>query len=215
MSRRLPVYILIDTSASMAGEPIKAVKAGLELLIKALMTEPEAIETAHISVITFESKVEQIVPLTELASFKVPKLKTGAATSMGEALTFLVDCVNKELRTGSDDVKPDWRPLVFLLTDGNPTDNLQIGIDAIKKVKFANFVACAAGEGAKIEILKKITNDVVSLKKTNEDAIKAFFKWVSESVRKTSKKVNLKKQASSDNDDNGLPPPPPEIDVIL
>ncbi len=53
--RRLPVYLLLDTSGSMGGEPIEAVKNGVQVMISSLRQNPQAIETAFLSVITFDS----------------------------------------------------------------------------------------------------------------------------------------------------------------
>lgn len=50
--RRLPVYLLLDTSGSMYGEPIEAVKNGVQTLISTLRSDPYALETAYISIIT-------------------------------------------------------------------------------------------------------------------------------------------------------------------
>ena len=66
MSKRLPVYILIDTSGSMKGEPIESVKVGLSDMIASLRLDPYALETPCISIITFNSNVNQILPLTDL-----------------------------------------------------------------------------------------------------------------------------------------------------
>lgn len=63
--RRLPVYLLLDTSGSMYGEPIAAVKNGVEMLLSTLRQDPYALETAYISIITFDSTAQQIVPLTD------------------------------------------------------------------------------------------------------------------------------------------------------
>jgi uncharacterized protein with von Willebrand factor type A (vWA) domain len=65
--RRLPVYLLLDTSGSMTGEPIEAVKNGVQVMISSLRQNPQAIETAFISIITFDSVAKQVVPLTDLA----------------------------------------------------------------------------------------------------------------------------------------------------
>ena len=46
MSRRLPVYLLLDTSGSMMGEPIAAVETGVQTLVSALRQDPYALETA-------------------------------------------------------------------------------------------------------------------------------------------------------------------------
>ena len=56
--RRLPVYLLLDTSGSMYGEPIEAVKNGVQTLISTLRSDPYALETAYISIITKVSQVK-------------------------------------------------------------------------------------------------------------------------------------------------------------
>jgi uncharacterized protein YegL len=81
--RRLPVYLLLDTSGSMSGEPIEAVKNGVQVLVSTLRQDPYALETACISVITFESNAQQLVPLTDLSSFQQPSLSAGGGTSLG------------------------------------------------------------------------------------------------------------------------------------
>ena len=69
--RRLPVYLLLDCSGSMVGEPIEAVKQGVKALLQS-SRDPQALETAYLSVITFDSSARQIIPLTELMLFKEP-----------------------------------------------------------------------------------------------------------------------------------------------
>ena len=51
--RRLPVYLLLDTSGSMRGEPIESVKVGLESMISSLRQDPFALESVHLSIIKF------------------------------------------------------------------------------------------------------------------------------------------------------------------
>ena len=60
--RRLPVYLLVDTSGSMHGEAIEAVRNGLQVLVSALRQDPYALDTAYLSVITFNSSAQQIIP---------------------------------------------------------------------------------------------------------------------------------------------------------
>ena len=59
--RRLPVYLLLDCSGSMSGEPIEAVRQGIATLISDLQGDPQALETAYLSVITFDSSAQQVV----------------------------------------------------------------------------------------------------------------------------------------------------------
>ena len=210
--RRLPVYLLVDTSGSMHGEAIESVRNGLQVLVSALRQDPYALETAWLSVITFDSRAQQITPLTELMSFQIPELRVSGMTAMGEALSLLADCIQREVVKGSAEQKVDWKPIVFLLTDGAPTDDLDRGINAIRQVKTGTFVACAAGPGADTSTLKKITEAVISLDTADSNSIKAFFQWVSSSISVSSQKIDSGKEVSGLDE---LPPPPPELNIVL
>src|SRR5215213_1927147 len=121
--RRLPVYLLLDTSGSMSGEPIEAVKNGVQVMISSLRQNPQAIETAFISIITFGSTADQIIPLTDLASFQMVDLRASGTTSLGEALKLLSIKIDTEVAKTTTEQKGDWKPLVFIMTDGLPTDD--------------------------------------------------------------------------------------------
>lgn len=208
--RRLPVYLLLDTSGSMSGEPIEAVKTGVQALVSSLRQDPHAAETAYLSIVTFDSDARQLVPLTDLAMFQPPPLQVTGFTSLGAGLATLADCIKREVVKTSADVKGDWKPLIFLMTDGVPTDDWQAGLELLRAVKTGSIVACAAGPGADAEMLKGITETVVKLDDLDQGSIRAFFKWVSSSISVRSQRVD--QGAAGQND---LPPPPPEVNVVL
>lgn len=211
--RRLPVYLLLDVSGSMSGEPIEAVKNGVQILVSTLRQDPYALETAYLSVITFDSSSQQVVPLTELASFQTPNIRAGGVTALGDALSLLADRIDAEVAKTTAEVKGDWKPLVFIMTDGSPTDDWVKGFEKLKKVRTGVIVACAAGQGADTSILKKIAEVVVALDTADSNTIKAFFKWVSASVSTGSQKVDQGQKEVTGLGD--LPPPPPEVNVVL
>lgn len=211
--RRLPVYLLLDTSGSMYGEPIEAVKNGVQTLISTLRSDPYALETAYLSIITFNSTAQQITPLTELAAIQQPNINAGGCTVLGGALELLAKKVDSEITKTTAEVKGDWRPLVFLMTDGEPTDNITKGLEEFKKCKFGMVVACAAGQGANVNTLKQITENVVQLDTADSATIKAFFKWVSASISTSSKSVEETSAESTTMSE--LPPPPAEVNIVL
>ena len=212
MARRLPVYLLLDVSGSMSGEPIAAVQNGVQTMVSALMADPMALESAFLSVIAFSNSAEQIVPLTELNQFHPPQLTAGGMTCLGEALSYVAECAEREVVKNTPEAKGDWKPLVFIMTDGAATDDVAKGLAAFRKRKWGIVVACAAGSGADTNELSKITEAVVMMDTADSTTISKFFKWVSASITTSSKSVGStnKEVASLDQ----LPPPPPEIQIV-
>lgn len=197
----------------MYGEPIEAVKNGVQVLVSTLRQDPYALETAYLSIITFDSSAQQVSPLTELAAFQQPNIQASGCTALGEALALLSQKADQEVTKTTAEQKGDWKPLVFIMTDGEPTDDLNKGLAEFKKRKWGMVVACAAGSGANTDTLKKITECVVSLDTADSATIKAFFKWVSASVSSGSMKVE--ETGAEATTLNELPPPPPEVNIVV
>ena len=210
--RRLPVYLLLDTSGSMTGEPIEAVKNGVQMMVHSLRQNPQAIETAFVSIITFDFEAKQLIPLTDLASFQTVDLKAAGTTALGAALSLLADKLENEVTKTTLEQKGDWKPIVFIMTDGVPTDDWQAGFQKLKAVKKGLIVGCAAGNNADDKVLKEIADQVVRLSNTDADSIGKFFQWVSASIATTYTKleetgIDLTKK-------DQLPPPPSELVIV-
>ncbi|WP_434279572.1 vWA domain-containing protein [Acinetobacter sp. CE-15] len=210
--RRLPVYILLDTSGSMRGEPIHSVNVGLQSMLSALRQDPYALESVYLSVITFDIEAKVYLPLTPLDQVQIPDLDVPnvGATFMGAALELLAQEVQQNVQKSSNDVKGDWRPLLFLMTDGSPSDvyAYQQIVPTIKQLNFATIVACAAGPKAKTESLLQLTDQAVVLDTMDSNSFASFFKWVSASVVAGSSSAGV-------SDSISLPPPPAEIQLVL
>lgn len=210
--RRLPVYLLLDTSGSMKGEPVESVKTGVQALVSYLRQDPFALESVYLSIITFDREAKVIVPLTGIDQFQVPDITTpdSGPTHLGEALDLLCNQVDKELIKSNEDVKGDWKPLAFIMTDGSPSDlqRYREAIPEVKKRNFASIVACAAGVNAKEDVLKELSHHVVRLDTADSASFGQFFKWVSASVSVGSQSMGATGSVV-------LPPPPPEIHTVV
>jgi len=106
--------------------------------------------------------------------------------------------------------KGDWRPLLFIMTDGSPSDTLIYNEWAakIRKKGFATIIACAAGAKAKEEPLRKVADHIVTLDTMDSSTFCGFFKFVSETV--TAGAVSMGATATV-----ALPPPPKEVHVVV
>jgi len=210
-TRRLPVYLLLDTSGSMRGEPIESVNVGLRSMLASLRQNPYALESVYLSIITFDSTVQEVLPLTALTQLQLPEIvcPNSGATFLGEALEFVCDRLQRDLVKADAEQAGDWRPLLFIMTDGKPSDTLayEEAIPRVKAAPFAAVIACAAGPKSVPDQLKELTNQVVSLDTMDSATFASFFQWVSAAV------VSGGQQAASSN--SSLPPPPPEINLVF
>lgn len=205
--RRLPVYFLLDTSGSMFGEPIQALNNALSGMIYSLRTDAQAQETLWISIVTFDREVKEIIPLTDLQSFQLPEITCpqSGPTNTGKGLELVFNKVTREIKKGTPEQKADWRPLLFVFTDGKPSD-IQFYREMIPKIKQLNFgtiIGCAAGKLADDSMLKELCETVVHIETADSTTLRQFFKWVSDTIEQGNKSMGTTDHVS-------LPPAPNE-----
>jgi uncharacterized protein YegL len=213
-SRRLPVYLLLDSSESMAGPAIEAITQAVETLVKELVAKPESAETAYLSVITFSRVANQVTPLTDLMRFQTPKLSVRPGTGLGAALRLLLDCIQREVVTTSETIKGDYKPLVFLLTDGQPTDRWEEDAALVKQSCASgriNLIAVGCGPDVDFGVLSKITDVVLKMPKLMPDTIHKSFVWISSSIKMASARLDRTEGVNPLRDS---PPPGDAIEIV-
>ncbi|MCB1225403.1 MAG: VWA domain-containing protein [Verrucomicrobiales bacterium] len=193
MNRRLPVYLLIDCSESMIGGGIEAVRSGLATMLSKLRTDPHALDTVHLSVITFDAEARVQVPMTPLLDFQQPVLNIKPGTALGGALTLLADRIEAEVQKTSHTTKGDYRPLVLLLTDGQPNDNWKAALTRIGaqvRPRPANIYAIGCGVDVDYSVLQGITDVVLRMEDMGEESFGKLFVWLTASVSSASQGVS-------------------------
>lgn len=186
--RRLPIYFLIDVSESMVGDQIQQVEEGMAAIIKAVKSDPYAIETVWVSIIVFAGQAKTIVPLQEVVSFYPPKFPIGGGTSLSKGLGHLMYELRNNIVKTTYEQKGDWKPIIFLFTDGVPTDDTQKAISEWKQnwQKTANLVAISFGDETDTRLLSELTENVLLFKNATNEDYKKFFKWVTDSIKTSS-----------------------------
>ncbi len=182
--RRLPVYLLLDTSSSMAGDPITALNEGLGMIQRELMNDPQAVETVYISVISFAEHADQY-PLAPLDEFMPPMLQANGRTAMGEAFDLLARSIEDDLILNTPTQHGDYRPLVFLLTDGEPTDDYRTPFSRIRALRGSRrptIIALGCGNAVNEKMLHEVADNVFLMQTMAPQTLKSFFQWISGSV---------------------------------
>ena len=211
--RRLPVYLLIDCSESMAGTAIETINLAVPAMVRELRRMPHALETVAMSVIAFSGDAQLVVPLTSLELFQLPTLTIHPGTSLGRAIDMLAACVDTDIVATTEERKGDWLPLVFIFTDGQPTDDWRGAARRIRELttpkvvhdcaddsdrskvrmserlaspKIAGIYAIGCGDDVDFSVLYEITNNVFKTSEVDAEAIRDAFVWITASVQHVS-----------------------------
>jgi len=178
----------------MVGDTIEQVQDGMAAIVKELRTDPYALETVWLSVIAFAGQAKTLVPLQEVISFYPPRFPIGSGTSLSKGLGHLMYELRQNIVRTTAEKKGDWKPIVFLFTDGVPTDKpaeLQAAIAEWKKnwQRTANMVAVSFGQQTDNGILGQLTENVLLFENTDAQSYRNFFKWVTDSIKTSSESV--------------------------
>ena len=197
--RRLPVFVCVDVSESMAGEAVEALHNGLLLLLQTLKKDPMVIEIGALSVISFGNKAKVEVPLSDVIDVRIPDFVLSSGTSLGAAFKLLASEINSKVVKTTPDVRGDYKPIIFLITDGQPTDNWQTEFAKFRK-NFPSLVIHAVGCGDDVDfsILSEITPNVYVMDDMTTESFGELFKCVTASVRSVASSVNAVQEAKDD-----------------
>lgn len=183
---RVACLLLLDRSGSMQGSPIAELNAGVDMFKSELLSDEIAQKRAEVAVISFGPvKTESDFQLA--SNFFPPQLEAGSDTPMGEAIKTGLQLVEGRKGLYKSRGIAYYRPWVFLITDGAPTDDWGEAARLVKEGEASHsfaFFAIGVG-GANMEILKQISvREPLKLQGTK---FREFFLWLSKSMKSVSR----------------------------
>jgi uncharacterized protein YegL len=178
---RLPCLLLLDISGSMQGQPIQELNAGLVSYKDALFADALAAKRVEVAIVTFGGEIQTVCDFTTVGGFQPPMLTAGGDTPMGAAIIRGLEILKTRKEVYKSNGISYFRPWVFLITDGGPTDAWKAAADQVKQGEAStSFSFFAVGvEGANFEVLGKIvTREPLKLKGLR---FQDLFLWLSSS----------------------------------
>jgi len=208
--RPLPVIVLADVSGSMNEEgKIEALNMAIKEMVSTFSKESRLRAEIQVGLITFGGTAQMHLPLVAANNVSgFGELKAGGVTPMGAAF----DLARKLLEDKDRIPSRAYRPVLILLSDGQPTDDWEAPFKVLcesERAQKASRIAMAIGPGADEAMLREFANDAEApiFRAHNGRDIHRFFRAVTMSVTTRS---------ASQNPDlpSGFIVPPPDDDAL-
>lgn len=184
---RCPVILMCDTSGSMSGAPINALNTGLAAFKEEVYKDEQASLRVEVALVTF-GPVRLAQEFVTIDNFMPPKLKADGVTPMGEAIEYALDLLEKRKETYKNNGVQYYRPWVFLITDGAPTDSWYSAAQQVRQAEMQRrLLFFAVGvEGADMNTLRQIAPPERPPVLLNGLDFKSMFQWLSTSMKRVS-----------------------------
>lgn len=194
---RCPCVLVLDCSSSMDGSAIEQLEGGVRILDRNLKDDPVASVRVEVAVIEFGGDVRSTADFVTADDFEPPRLVADGGTPMGEAIVRAVDALECRKTEYKASGVPYYRPWIFLITDGAPTDEWGEAARLVhageREGRFSFFAVGV--EGADMNVLSRVAPPNRPPLKLRGLDFAGLFAWMSDSVRAVScQRVNSGEQ---------------------
>lgn len=180
----LACVLLLDTSGSMSGKPIDNLNEALNTFKKHVSMDDMAKKRVDIAIVEFNDEVRVVQDFSPIISMEPVRLEAKGLTSMGKGIETAIDMVKERTKFYASLGTPMFKPWIFMITDGAPTDDVTNAVRRIKDEESKGshgklkFFALGVGRYDR-ELLSALSKRVMELTDTKFEGI---FDWMSESM---------------------------------
>jgi uncharacterized protein YegL len=183
---RIACALLLDTSGSMTGEPIEQLNKGFAQFCQEIRDDELAGKRAEITVITFGGEPRVEIPFTEGRDLEPRALTAGGATPLGRALHLALDQLEGQKSAYKKAGLEYYRPWLFVLTDGQPTDGEDFAVAAgrvreAEQDRRVSVFGIGIGAAANLSHLQDLSAKRAPLQLQGL-SFREFFSWLSASL---------------------------------
>ncbi|MBW4557964.1 MAG: VWA domain-containing protein [Trichormus sp. ATA11-4-KO1] len=184
---RCPVILLLDTSGSMSGQPIQDLNRGLATFKEDVLKDTQASLSVEVAIVTF-GPVRLIQDFVTIDQFTPPKLEADGVTPIGEAIEYALDLLENRKATYKSNGILYYRPWVFFITDGAPTDYWQSAAQRVREAEESRRLCffSVGVQGADMNKLKQIAPPERPPVSLNGLDFRSLFIWLSTSMKRVS-----------------------------
>lgn len=180
---RVAVALLLDTSGSMDGERIRALNEGFRVFCEEIAEDPYARKRTEVTVVTFGGNAQVAIPFQEGRDLTPTAFTANGGTPMGAALNIAVDQLTARKQQYKDAGLEYYRPWLFLITDGAPTDQIDAARQRVLEMEASKGVSVFAigVEGADVATLGTLSAKRQPLMLSGTK-FRELFQWLSSSL---------------------------------
>ncbi len=187
--QRTPLVLVLDCSGSMAGAPMDQLNEGLRILERELKDDAIASKRVRLLLIKYGSMdlAEVEGDWTDAMDFSAPQLFASGTTPTGQAVELALSRLEEEKQNFKAAGIAYTRPWMFIMSDGQPTDDYRGVAEHCRQAELANKVAVfplAVGEGARTDVLGEFSSKgAAAVKKLDGLKFQELFLWLSASMK--------------------------------